>query len=225
MEINNSIVSVIDETVDISFEVTADKPFNQCFSCRSFRNGCSGPNLSAMGIARACEFLQMARIHQHFSYQDVSDATTISLAQVKRILSGKVSDPSYFSLKALSDFLLGDPNGKHPCAFPDTALSPNNDIALTAATREMERLISDNEDYRHALDNIHASYQKELDNLRTEHREAMAEKAADFMSTKAHLLQQIEDQRELISFLRTEMNRRSALIDTYMKVFPPQGNN
>lgn len=225
MENATSQVLLPEENVVLDFEVTADRPFNQCFECRSFRNGCSGPNLFAMGIARACEFLQMARVHQKYSYQDVADATTISIAQVKRILSGKVSDPSYFSLKALSDFLLGDPNGKSPCAFPDTSLSPSNDIALTEATREMERLVNDNEDYRHALDNIHASYQKELDSLRTEHREAMAEKAADFLSTKTHLLQQIEDQRDIIVFLRTEMNRRSALIDTYMKVLPPNGEN
>lgn len=225
MENYSSIVSVPDEDLDVSFEVTAEKPFNKCFACRSFRNGCSGPNLFAMGIERACEFLQMARIHIGYTYQDVSDATTVSIAQVKRILTGKVSDPSFFSMKALSDYLLGDPNGKYPCAIPDIAADSDSAIKLNHAIRDLERALNDNDDYRVALDNIHASYQSEMATLRIEHKEAMDEKDRDHQTIRDHLISQIEHQREDIIFLRSEIARRSVLIDEYMKTLLPKKDN
>ncbi|MBQ8830816.1 MAG: helix-turn-helix transcriptional regulator [Oscillospiraceae bacterium] len=214
----NTIDRVIipEEEINISFEVTADKPFNQCFECRSFRNGCSGPNLFAMGIERACEFLQMARIHQGFSYQTVADATTISLAQVKRIFTGKVSDPSFFSMKALSDFLLGDPQGKSPCAIPDIAPAHSSGADLVKASIEMERLISDNEAYVKALDEIHASYKQELDALRIDHKTEMDATVQHY--EREHEAQQVHIQRQrlIIDHLTDENSRKSRMIDKFV---------
>lgn len=62
MDKENTSVYVHEENITVSFEVTDDKPFNKCFECNSLRNGCSGPNLGVMGVARACEYLQLARI-------------------------------------------------------------------------------------------------------------------------------------------------------------------
>lgn len=216
MEHTNDRAFTPEEEVDISFEVTADKPFNQCFECRSFRDGCSGPNLFAMGVERACEFLQMARVHQGFSYQTVADATTISIAQVKRIFTGKVSDPSFFSMKALSDFLLGDPQGKSPCAIPDIAPNNSNESRLIEATREMERLIKDNEAYVKALDEIHASYRTELDTLRVEHKSEIDLIVHSYEKAAAACDVQITRLRTMVDHLTDENARKSRMIDKFV---------
>jgi len=159
----NKEVFLPDENVTLSFAVTDDKPFNKCFQCHSFRSGCSGPNLSVMGVERVCEFLQMARIFLKKSYQDVADGTGISLATIKRTLTGKVNDPSFFTISSIAAYLLGDPNGKYPCAIPNIVVDESSQHLLAEALKDIERLGSDNEEYKRIQDNIHASYQQEID--------------------------------------------------------------
>lgn len=203
---NDNLIFVPDDNLTVSFEVTADKPFNKCFKCRSFRNGCSGPNLLAMGIERACEFLQLTRIFLGYSYQYVAEKTGISLATVKRFLAGKITDPSYFTLKSLSDLLLGDPNGKFPCANPDIAVDPENTRLLNDALRDLERAVSDNKDYRVALDNIHSSYNAEMQIIRDE-----AKTKVDY------LLAEIERLRTENNNLWAENNRKSRVVDMFLE--------
>lgn len=200
----NKTVFLPEEDIVVSFAVTDDKPFNKCFECRSFKNGCSGPNPFSMGLERMCEFLQLARVFSKQSYQDVADGTGISLATVKRTLTGKSGDPGYFTLKALNDFLVGDPNGKHPCAIPNIA-SDDSAARLNEATKELERALADNLDYKVALDNIHASYNAEIQTIRSESK------------TKTdHLLEQILRLRMEVDYLCLENDRKAKIIDKYL---------
>lgn len=213
MEEKTTFVSVPEEDLVVSFEVTEDKPFNKCFECRSFRNGCSGPNLSVIGtIERVCEFLQLARIFLNYSYQDVADETGLSLATVKRTLTGKVSDPSFFTISAIARFLLGDPNGKYPCAIPNMLSNPENETALNNALIELERAMDDNRDYRQALDAIHASYNAEMRLIRDE-----AQKKVDF------LLATVERLQNECAGWKYENDRKGKLIDTYMDKIMSKG--
>lgn len=205
MEENTNLVYIPEDDIIVSFEVTADKPFNKCFECRSFRNGCSGPNLSVMGIERVCEFLQLARIFLNHSYQEVADGTGLSLATVKRTLTGKVSDPSFFTISAISMFLLGDPNGKYPCAIPNMLSNHDNDIKLNNALIDLERAMNDNKDYRQALDNIHVSYNAEMQMIRDD-----AQKKIDF------LLAEVERLRAECAGWKYENDRKGKMIDEYI---------
>lgn len=202
-----------EEPVVVSFEVTEDKPFNKCFECKSFRNGCSGPNLSVMPIGRVCEFLQSVRVFLKYSYQDTADGSGISLATVKRTLCGKVSDPSFFTISAISTFLLGDPNGKYPCAIPNVTSDSANETKLNDALTKLERAISDNErttadneEYRKALADIHTSYNAEMQLIRDE-----AKQQFDFAR------QQIDFLSEEVKYWRAENERKGKLIDRYME--------
>jgi len=117
---NTNILNIIDaddlhETIDI--EVTKEKPFNKCLNCEYLGNGCSGPNLNAMSVERACEFLQIRRVQLGYSYQKTADLSFLSLVTVKRILTGKIKDPSFLSMQALTFALVADPKGKYPCAM------------------------------------------------------------------------------------------------------------
>ena len=117
---NSNVLSIFDadelhETIDI--EVTKEKPFNKCLNCEYLGNGCSGPNLNAMSVERACEFLQIRRVQLGYSYQKTADLSMLSLVTVKRILTGKIKDPSFLSMQALTFALIADPEGKYPCAM------------------------------------------------------------------------------------------------------------
>ena len=243
MENNTAnMVLIPEENVYINFEITEDKPFNKCFSCNSFRNGCSGPNLFAMGVKRACEFLQMARMYlrrlypDKYSYQYCADETGLGITTIKKLLTGKIEDPSFYTMKKMSDLLIGDPSGKFPCACPDIVYGHANMAELAEASVKMEQLVKDNDEYKAALDGIHASYRTELDiqrvehkaevdTIRAEHKEAMAAKEVYFNTLRLHLVSQIEHQRNDIEFLRKEIDRRSVLIDKFMEKQFSQGNN
>jgi transcriptional regulator with XRE-family HTH domain len=207
-----NIVYLPEENLVLNFEVTKDKPFNKCFKCRSFRNGCSGPNLTVMqDFERVCEFLQMTRIFLGYSYQQVADGTTkngtsVSLATVKRLLTGKISNPDYLTVAAVSRFLLGDPNGKFPCAIPDVALDPDNEQKLNSALLELERAMNDNKDYRQLLDSIHTSYNAEMQIIRDEAK-----------SKIDHLLQQVEHLKTENTNLWAENNRKAKMIDMFIE--------
>lgn len=205
MEEQKNIVFIPEDNISVSFQVTDDKPFNKCFQCHSFRNGCSGPNLSVMGVERACEFLQLARIFLKYTYQQVADGTGISLATVKRHLTGKIGDPSFYTMSEISVFLLGDPNGKYPCAIPVVSNS-ENETKLNDALRDLERALNDNKDYRTALDNIHVSYKAEMQMLRDD-----AKRQVDY------LLEEVRRARDDAEHWRHENDRKGKLIDKYLE--------
>lgn len=118
---NTNVLPIIDMDEppegSINIEVTKEKPFNKCLQCEYLGNGCSGPNLNAMSVERACEFLQIRRVQLGYSYQKTADLAVLSLVTVKRILTGKIKDPSFLSMQALTFALVADPEGKYPCAM------------------------------------------------------------------------------------------------------------
>lgn len=223
-------VFVPEENITVSFAVTEDKPFNKCFKCHSFRNGCSGPNPLVMGFERACEFLQLTRIFIGWTYQQVADATVkigmaLSLATVKRTLTGKNSDPSFFTMSALTIVLVGDPNGKYPCAIPNVVNVEASEVQLNDALRELERALADNADYRAALDNIHISYKTEIDAVRSDDQ-----KKIDYLLASNERLRTERDKwRAESESWRSENERKNKIIDTitdtYIDKLIPQGEN
>lgn len=200
------VVSVPEENTTISFEVTEDKPFNQCFQCPSFRNGCSGPNIAVMAPPRACEFLQMTRAFLGYTYQQVADGTQLSLATVKRNLRGEIYDPSFYTLSVLAQFLCGDPNGKYPCALPNIIPNAEHTTMLNDAIRDLERALADNQDYRKALDGIHDSYRAEMQMIREE-----AQAKITYLRSQIDRLQRDNDN------LWAENNRKSKVVDMFLE--------
>lgn len=138
MDITNSPVNV--ELIDTS--VTPDKPFNKCLHCTFLRNGCSGPNLLAMEYSRMWEFLELVRLRLGWSYSKISDITGIAVGNVKKNMLNQVKDASLHTVRSISNALLGDPNGKAPCALDYITTSSDNDT-ITQLTIENEKLRSE----------------------------------------------------------------------------------
>lgn len=233
----SNLVLIPEENVYVSFEVTKEKPFNVCFSCSSFRNGCSGPNILSMGTRRACEFFQMCRMFlrrlypDKYSYQWCSDETGLSLSTVKRLLTGKIEIPSFDTMKKMNDLLVGDADGKFPCAFPNVRESS---CPLAEAVQELTEVVTDEEmrddatALQKAIANIQSSFtiemeaqraahREELAALRSEHKATLKEKEASNRKKIDYLLQQADDQRKNIEHLRTESANKSRWISQLLE--------
>lgn len=126
------------ETIDIT--VTPEKSFNACLICKYFRNGCSGPDLAAATPERACEFLNDVRILRKLSLAYIARESLLSISTVRRILAGHEKNPSFYAIHRLCVVLVGDPNGKFPCALHLVEKETQEAIsACKAATEELER--------------------------------------------------------------------------------------
>ena len=82
----------------------------------------------------------------------------------------------------------------------------DNTQQLSTAMSELERALADNKDYRVALDNIHASYNAEMQAIRDD-----AQKKIDY------LLDEVRRARAEAEQWRYENNRKGQLIDKYME--------
>jgi chromosome segregation ATPase len=111
-------------------------------------------------------------------------------------------------MSAISIFLLGDPQGKYPCAIPNMVASPDNDAKLNEALRDLERVLNDNKDYQRVLDNIHESYKSEMQMIRAE-----AETKIDFLRGQLERLQRDNDN------LWAENARKSKIVDQFIERF------
>lgn len=136
------IVSETGEQVILNISVTADKPFNECLTCRFFRGGCSGPNLLEMENDRMWEFLELVRQLLGWSYSRVAEKTGMSATNVKKNLTGQVKSPEIGTVRLLARALVGDPSGKYPCAL-GKATAPKEESAkvqeLEAENAELRR--------------------------------------------------------------------------------------
>ena len=200
---------------DEIFNVTADSPYHECFKCRSFCKECKGPNPLALGVEGACDFLQQTRIFLGKSYQDVADGTGISLATVKRTLTKKV-EPNLYTVVKINNYFFDNADGAlRPCAIPNVAPNPNED-KLNDALRELERSLSDNDEYRAALDNIHVSYKAELQAIREDAEKEKQTIREDAQRQINHLLNELARARAEADAWRYENDRKGKLIDKYL---------
>jgi len=103
--------------------------------------------------------------------------------------------------RRIEDAIIGSSN-QYPCYLAFEENVPQTSEKLNDATRELERALADNEDYRKALDNIHASYNAEMQIIRDE-----AQAKISFLRSQIDRLQRDND------YLWAENNRKSKIVD------------
>ena len=185
----------------------ADKPYNRCLACHH-REGkrCDGPRTSAMELPRWCEFMRDMKEANKLTNAYISEKSGVSIKTIERLMAlNSEQDIMRETARRIEDAIIGSSN-QYPCylAFEETL--PDNSQKLTDATRELERALADNKDYRAALDNIHASYNAEMQLIRDE-----AQKKIDF------LLGELQKAQTDAEHWRYENDRKGRLIDTYME--------
>ena len=185
----------------------SEKPYNRCLDCHHRKDKkCDGPRTSAMDLHRWCEFMRDMKEANDLTNSYIADKSGVSIKTIERLMALK-SDQDIMreTARLIEDAIIGSSN-QYPCYLAFEATMPDNTQQLTEATRELERALADNKDYRTALDSIHASYNAEMQLIRDE-----AQKKIDF------LLVEIERLRSDVDHWRYENDRKGKLIDTYME--------
>jgi transcriptional regulator with XRE-family HTH domain len=140
-----------------------------------------------MTVERACEFLQLRRMQLRFSYQKVADLTNLSIVTVKRILTGKIKDPSFLSMQALTYVLISDPKGKYPCAMH--LLSKETNQAIVDCQTAQAALAQKEKEFERELDNerkkvSHLKEQIKFNETQISVMDKIIEDRASFMKNK-----------------------------------------
>lgn len=185
----------------------AEKPYNRCLKCHHrTEHRCDGPRTSAMKLARWCEFMRDMKEVNGLTNAYIAEKSGVSVKTIERLMALNTSqDIMRETARLIEDAIIGSSN-QYPCYLAYEELMPDNTQQLTTAMTELERALADNKDYRVALDNIHASYNAEMQTIRDD-----AQKKIDF------LLDEIERLRTDVSYWRAENERKGKLIDRYME--------
>lgn len=182
------------------------KPYNRCLSC-GYRvdHRCDGPRTSAMDLARWCEFMRDMKEANGLTNAYIADKSGVSMKTIERIMAqNSDQDIMRETARRIEDAIIGSSN-QYPCYLAFEENAPENTQKLNEALKELDHALKDNKDYREALDNIHASYNTEMETIRDE-----AKRKVDY------LLKQVERLRLEVDYLRLENDRKSKIIDKYL---------
>lgn len=183
-----------------------EKPYNRCLSCDHRKVRCDGPRTSAMSLQRWCEYMRDMKEINGQTNAEIAEKSGVSIRRIEKIMSLSCeTDIMRETARAIEDAIIGSSN-QYPCylAF-EAAATPESEQKLSEATRELERALADNMDYRDALDKIHDSYNAEMQLIRDE-----AQRKVDF------LLGELQRLRIECDSWRKESERKSKIVDTYI---------
>lgn len=213
----------------------ASKPYNRCLSCPHRQVRCDGPRTSAMALQRWCEFMRDMKEANGLTNQEIADKTGVSIRTIDRLMAMNCeNDIMRETARLIEDAIIGSSN-QYPCyqAFEEENMPEAQ--KLSDAMRELERLLTDNQDYRVALDNIHASYKAEMDAIRASYQaeidavRADAQKQVDYLTEQRirdgqEAQKKIDGLSEQVAMLQrdkenlwAENNRKSKMIDKIME--------
>ena len=184
-----------------------EKSYNRCIHCHHrTENHCNGARTSAMKLPRWCEFMRDMKEANGLTNADIAEKSGVSIKTIDRLMALHADqDIMRETARLIEDAILGNTNN-YPCYLAYEATRPDNTQQLAEATINLERALADNKDYRKALDDIHASYNAEMQMIRDE-----AQKKIDY------LLAEVNRLREDVNHWRMENDRKGKLIDRYME--------
>lgn len=176
----------------------SNKPYNRCLSCHHRKVRCDGPRTSAMELARWCEYMRDMKEVNGLTNAYIAEESGVSAKTIERIMAqNSEQDIMRETARRIENAIIGSSN-KFPCYLAFEEENPRDDQKLHEALTELERALNDNQDYRAALDNIHTSYNAEMQIIRDD-----AQKKIDFLL-------------DHVAYLRAENDRKSKIIDKYL---------
>ena len=186
-------------------------PFDECIACPYLRNGCSGPRTSAMEYPRWIVWIKAVMERFGIKNRHIAEGTPLSKSTVDDILAGRRKDMTRSACCYIENFVLGD--GKWPCA---RTIKDGSDVVYEDRPETLEALRiaqEDGRELREALEDIHDSYEKELEKVRAdgEKNSSRLQRMID------HLIEQLGSLRKITDHLREENARKSKVIDGYME--------
>lgn len=192
----------------------SEKPYNRCIFCHHrIERRCDGARSSAMDLNRWCEYMRDMKEANDLTNAYIAEESGVSIKTIERIMSLK-SDQDIMreTARRIENAIIGSSN-QYPCYLAFEESAPDNTQKLNAAMLELERALDDNKDYRAALDNIHASYNAEMQAIRAEANERVMEQK----ERVAQLLVQVERLRIEVDNLWAENIRKSKVVDMFLE--------
>jgi len=163
-------------------------PFDHCLECEFLGNGCSGPRTTAMTNDRYLYWMLALRKMRGVSNQTISDETGLSKATVDDFFAGRRKDIGRTTAGMLEDFLIGG-HVKWPCA-----------MVLAVDNKEI----------------VYQDRPETLEALR-QAKESILEKDERIVSINALREADANEYRDLISLLRSQIERKDDYIDRLAK--------
>ena len=163
-------------------------PFDNCLRCEYLGNGCSGPRTTAMNGDRYLIWMLDLRKLRGVSNQTIAESTGLSKATVDDFFAGRRKDIGRITAGLLENFLIGG-HAKWPCA-----------MELSADNKEI----------------VYQDRPETLDALRSA-QEAVQEKAEQIRSGRERHEAEVQEYRELVAHMRTQINRKDDYIDRLAK--------
>lgn len=184
----------------------AEKPYNRCLSCHHRKVRCDGPRTSGLPLERWWEYMRDLKDINDLSNAYIAEEAELSVKTIEKVLGPNppAQDIMRDTARRIENAIIGS-TSKYPCFLAFEEENRPDEQKLNNAMIELERVMADNKDYRVALDNIHASYQTEMDLIRAE-----AQKKIDFLVDQVQRLNRENDN------LWSENMRKSKVIDTFL---------
>jgi len=137
--------------------------------------------------------------------QDIADASGVSIKTIERLMAQDSSqDIRRETARMIENAIIGS-SSKYPCYLAFEEENGPDEQRLNDALRDLERALDDNKDYRVALDNIHVSYNAEMEMIRAE-----AQKKIEYLLDLVAKLRADNDN------LWAENMRKSRVIDMFL---------
>lgn len=165
------------------------KPYNRCLFChhRTERH-CDGARSSAMELHRWCEYMRDLKELNGLTNTYIAEKSGVSIKTIERLMAQNCEqDIMRETARRIEDAIIGSSN-QYPCF-----------LAFEEATQNGSK------EFKSVLDNIHASYNAEMQTIRDE-----AQRKIDY------LLEQVERQRKENDYLRLENDRKAKIIDKFL---------
>ena len=182
------------------------KPYYRCLVCPRFRKICGGRPTRDMDLLNWCEYICDIMDSAHMTIAYVAEKADVSIKTIERIRSLNTDqDIMRETARRIEDAIIGSSN-QYPCILAFEESAPENTQKLNDALRDLEQALAHNNNYRSMLDNIHASYNAEMQLIRDD-----AQRKIEF------LVNEVEQLRKDNANLWAENNRKSKIVDMFIE--------
>lgn len=182
-----------------------DKPYNRCLTCPNRKVRCDGPRTSSMELSRWCEFIRDMKDVNGLTNAYIAEKSGVSIKTIERIMALNCDqDIMRETARRIENAVIGSSN-QHPCIMAFEAALPQDATRLNEALKDLEHALDDNKGYKTALENIHASYNAEMQTIRVENQQ-----------TVDILLKEIDGLKKAVEYLRLENDRKAKIIDKFL---------
>ncbi len=182
-----------------------DGPFDVCINCSRRSVACSGPRTTTMKHDRYIYWMRTLFDEWGGTRQELADITGVSKSTIDDFFAGRRKDISRATAGLLEDILVGG-DAKWPCAM---RLDAEKEIVYEDRPETVEAL-------RINMENLRQKEQ-ELSELQQRFSELEAAHQRDIQRLREYYEANLLENKELISHLRTQINRKDDYIDRLAK--------